>query len=725
MAIPALRSQAQYSTSTLNIGSAPGPIAVNPVTNTIYVGHDAVSVGATWNTITAIDGATNATSTITAGQNPFEVAVNPVTNKIYTLSANSAALTVIDGATNEATTIPLGTYARGIAVNPVTNKIYVNSGPSVTVIDGATNIATSIAVNGGEDPDEIAVKPATNRIYASSFTIFDSEIPSGLVEIDGATNAVTPVIGGDSEGTFAVNPATNKIYVAGFGNTNLAVVDAVTKAATTLNVGPYPSDIVVNPTTNKLCVVIPDSNELTVIDGSTNATSSVTVGSGNVNYEVAVDPVSNRFYADNTDGGTLTVINGTTSATTVVTVADGTGGIAVNPVTGLVYITNTNDGTVTVIDGKLPGAPTFASEPKSQTANMGTPVAFNAVANAASPATYRWFDNGAPLADGAGISGSSTSMLYLSAATSANTGVYTCVATDGSGNATSSNAAALSIVSTPTPGRLVDLSCRSLVGTGSNVLIAGFEIGGSGTSGSEAVLVRASGPALSPFGVSGILPDPELELVSANSNSQVAANSGWAGNSLVSSSAAAVGAFPWADPSSRDSALAEMLPAGPYTAIIAGASGDSGVALAEIYDATPAGAYSPTTPRLTNISARAQVGQGANVQIAGFVIGGSTSETVLIRASGPALTQLGVAGALPDPQLRLNSSDGVMASNTGWGGNAQIAASSAVVGAFSWGTSPTPDSAILITLPPGAYTAEVSGASGDGGVALVEVYEVQ
>jgi DNA-binding beta-propeller fold protein YncE len=717
-----LPAHAQYSASTVDIGPNPGEVAVNPVTNTIYFGHDIVSIGATWNSITAIDGATNATSAITAGQEPLEVAVNPVTNKIYTLSANSATLTVIDGATNEATTIPIGTYARGIAVNPVTNKIYVNSGPSVTVIDGATNIATTISDNGGEDPNEIAVNSVTNKVYASSFTIFDSEIPSGLVEIDGVTNAVTPVISGAFSGSFAVNPVTNKIYVAGFGNTNLVVVDGITKAATTLNVGPYPSEIVVNPTTNKLCVVIPDSNELTVIDGSTNATSSVTVG--NVDM-VAVDPVSNKFYVDNADSGTLTVIDAATNKTTVVAVANGTGGIAVNPVTSLVYLTNTNNGTLTVIDGNVPGAPSFASEPESQTVNIGTPVALNAVSSGSTAVTYQWFCNGLPLSDRAGISGASTSTLYLSGgATQTDTGIYNCVATNSAGS-TSSIAAALNIINSPTPGRLINLSCRSLVGTGANSLIAGFVVGGSGTTGSEAVLVRASGPALVPFGLNGVLPDPKLGLVSSNSNSLIAANSGWGGNALISSTAAAVGAFSWVDPSSHDSALVEMLPAGPYTAIVAGADGDSGVALAEIYDATPVGAYSLATPRLTNVSARALVGQGANVQIAGFVIGGATSETVLIRASGPALTPFGIAGVLPDPQLQLNSSNGVIASNTGWGGNAQIAAASAAVGAFSWGISSTLDSAILVTLPSGAYTAEVSGASGDSGVALVEIYEVK
>lgn len=724
--IAALPAQAQYAVSTLGVGPDPGVVAVNPVTNTIYVGRLAVLNEGTWNTITAIDGATNATSAIMAGQNPDEVAVNSVTNKIYTLSAIAPALTVIDGATNESTTVDIATYARGIAVNPVTNKIYVNCGSSVTVIDGATNAATSIAVNGGEDPNGIAVDSVTNKIYASSFTLLGSGIVQGhLIEIDGMTNAVTPVVSAGGYGPFAVNPVTNKIYVAGFGSTGLMVFDGITNAATTLDVGPDIDYVVVNPTANKIYATIENSNDLTVIDGSTNATSNVTVGSPDTNYEIVADPVSNKVYVDNTGTGTLTVIDGATNATTVVAVGSGTGGIAVNPVTNVVYLTNTNDGTLTVVDGNLPGAPSFASGPGSLTVNTGTPVAFNAVVSGQTAVTYRWFCNGLPLSDGIGISGSSTSMLYLSGGvTQADTGIYNCVATNSEGS-TSSNAAVLSIVNTPAPGRLIDLSCRSLVGIGTKVMIAGFVVGGNGTSGSETLLVRASGPALVPFSVAGVLPDPGLELVSSSSNSLVAANSGWGGNTLVSNTAAAVGAFSWADPSSQDSALVEMLPAGPYTAVVAGASGDSGVALAEIYDATPVGAYSLATPRLTNISARAQVGQGANVQIAGFVIGGATSETVLIRASGPALTPFGVAGVLPDPQLQLISSGGLIASNTGWGGNMQIAAASAAVGAFSWGTSSTPDSAILISLPPGSYTAEVSGASGDGGVALVEVYEVQ
>jgi hypothetical protein len=102
---------------------------------------------------------------------------------------------------------------------------------------------------------------------------------------------------------------------------------------------------------------------------------------------------------------------------------------------------------------------------------------------------------------------------------------------------------------------------------------------------------------------------------------------------------------------------------------------------------------------------------------------------VLVRGSGPALGKLGVTGALADPLLQLyqiseSGTPTLIGSNAGWNADAQIAAAAGSVGAFSWGNSATADSAILITLPPGSYTAEISGASGDTGVSLVEVYEV-
>ncbi len=109
------------------------------------------------------------------------------------------------------------------------------------------------------------------------------------------------------------------------------------------------------------------------------------------------------------------------------------------------------------------------------------------------------------------------------------------------------------------------------------------------------------------------------------------------------------------------------------------------------------------------------------------MIGGTTAKTVLIRAWGPALVPapFSVSGAMPDPQLQVyNSSDTLLASNVGWGGNPQIVAAGNSVYDYAWTNANSADSAVLITLPPGNYTAQASSVSGTAGTTLVEVFEV-
>ena len=134
-----------------------------------------------------------------------------------------------------------------------------------------------------------------------------------------------------------------------------------------------------------------------------------------------------------------------------------------------------------------------------------------------------------------------------------------------------------------------------------------------------------------------------------------------------------------------------------------------------------------STTRLINISTRAQVGTGGNILIPGFVVGGNGTETLLIRAVGPGLSQFGVTGVLAQPSLSVTNSAGtVVASNTGWGTNAnpaQIASVATQVGAFSL-LPGSADCATIVSLPPGAYTVQVPGIGNTTGVALAEVYEV-
>ena len=409
-----------------------------------------------------------------------------------------------------------------------------------------------------------------------------------------------------------------------------------------------------------------------------------------------------------------TPIPGATNASYTISyaqVADaGSYAVVVNNTAGSV---TSKAATLTVND--VASAPTFSAQPASQTVARGSTVVFSAAARAAPAPTYQWTFSGAPIA------GATNPTLVVKGAAAGSAGNYACVASNSVGAATS-DTASLVVSSTADIGRLVNISCRAAVGTGGNILIVGFVVGGQGTSGPETLLARASGPALVPFGVAGTLPDPQLQLFSGTM--LLGTNEGWGGSPDIVAAGAAVGAFPWSDTSSHDSALLKSLPAGAYTANVSGQNGDTGVALAEVYDDTPAGTYTPSSPRIVNISARVQVGTGANVLIAGFAIGGSTSKTVLIRASGPALIPFGVTGTLPDPMLQLHSGSALIASNDAWGGDSQIAAAAASVGGFGWNFTTSNDSAILVTLPPGAYTAEVSGASGDTGIALVEVYEV-
>jgi len=184
--------------------------------------------------------------------------------------------------------------------------------------------------------------------------------------------------------------------------------------------------------------------------------------------------------------------------------------------------------------------------------------------------------------------------------------------------------------------------------------------------------------------------------------------------------------------SSADSAISFGLPEGSYTVQVSGAGSTTGVALSEVYELSTTSAQA-----LKNISARCFVGTGSQVAICGFVVEGNEPAQLLVRGVGPALMGFNVSGALAQPSIGVyDSTNTLIASNTGWG-NPPVAGTSTVsasyrqataadmakVGAFSFAVGSL-DSAIVITLPPGSYTAIVSGANSSTGTALGEVYEM-
>ena len=265
--------------------------------------------------------------------------------------------------------------------------------------------------------------------------------------------------------------------------------------------------------------------------------------------------------------------------------------------------------------------------------------------------------------------------------------------------------------------RLVNISSRAVVGVGDNALIAGVVVTDTRE---KHYLARAIGPGLAAFGTPDLVMDPQLSIFSTT-GTELFRNNGWEGAPNAGQLPAhfkGVGAFPLTA-GSKDSAISDRVSAGAYTMQVTTPSGAGGIALAELYELDDKG-------RTVNLSSRAMVKTGDGVLIGGFVISGPAYQRILIRAVGPTLQAFGLSTALRDPVLTVYSGSTVVASNDRWDtGNdtAILAAASKVVGAFDLATN-SEDAALLITLPPGAYTAEVKGKGGEEGVALMEVYAV-
>lgn len=350
----------------------------------------------------------------------------------------------------------------------------------------------------------------------------------------------------------------------------------------------------------------------------------------------------------------------------------------------------------------------LVTQPQSQVAVAGYPLTLSLLASGDGPLAYQWRK------DGVALSGATSPTLTIASVAAGNAGSYSAVVTGPKGTLTTGNAVVT--VEPPRPGKLTNLSVRTNAGTGAQTLTVGFVV--SGANG-QLMLLRAVGPSLTQFGVTGILGDPQLKLYTGES--LVASNDNWTdGGDAYAFSLIGIfrqlGAF--ALSSSLDSVLYQTVAPGGYTAQVSSANG-TGVALAELYDANAG-----SGARLANVSARAQVGTGDNILIAGFAISGNVPKQILIRGIGPGLTQFGVTGVLANPTLALYRGTTKVTENDDWGGAAALSAVFRNVGAFALPSTTSRDSALLVTLAPGSYTAQISGVNNTSGVALVEIYEV-
>jgi hypothetical protein len=141
----------------------------------------------------------------------------------------------------------------------------------------------------------------------------------------------------------------------------------------------------------------------------------------------------------------------------------------------------------------------------------------------------------------------------------------------------------LQYVSGTGAAKLINVSARGQVGTGDGVLIVGFVVEGANP---RTVLIRAVGPTLGNFGVSGVLADPQLDLTQSVNGTTVAisSNDNWGGLTQLSAAATAIGAFPLVGTTGKDAAILITLPPGVYGAKVSGVGATTGNALVEIYE---------------------------------------------------------------------------------------------------------------------------------------------
>jgi hypothetical protein len=345
----------------------------------------------------------------------------------------------------------------------------------------------------------------------------------------------------------------------------------------------------------------------------------------------------------------------------------------------------------------VPTPPQIETPPTDRTVTEGATVSLSVTASGVGPLSYRWLKGGVP------IVGATSATLTFSPVRLTDAGSYAVEVSNAAGTAVST-AAVVRVEPRPS-SRITNVSIRTPLAVG-QTLIVGLSMSG----GAKAVLVRAVGPGLSPFGVSDAMADPRLMLFRGAVVEGMSDD--WGGGPTLAATFASVGAF--ALPAgSRDAALVATIDGG-RTVQVVGAS--PGTVLVEAYDAGAG-----DSPRLVNVSARNRVNGSSEPLIAGFTVVGNAPRTILIRGVGPTLASFGVLGALSDPRLELYSGATKINENDNWA--TSLSTTFGAVGAFALVPGGR-DAALLVTLAPGGYTVQVSGVGETTGDALIELYEV-
>lgn len=274
----------------------------------------------------------------------------------------------------------------------------------------------------------------------------------------------------------------------------------------------------------------------------------------------------------------------------------------------------------------------------------------------------------------------------------------------------------------PGKARLVNSSVRGRVMQGDEIMIAGLSVGGNG--GAE-VVIRGVGPALNSLGIEDFIRDPRLKMYRQSDFELLTTNDGWDGSVDLSSKMDSLGAFPF-ERGSEDTAFSSSVSSGSYTFHLENIGLSGALGLLEVYDLQNSGS-GLSAARVRNLSTRSFVGRQDEVLIGGVVVSGVGPIRLLVRAVGPELESQGVEGALSDPKLELYSHHSeipeLIASNRDWNEDPRISEVTARVGAFPL-VEDSGSAGMIIWLDRGVYSVITSPESGENGIALFEVYQI-
>jgi DNA-binding beta-propeller fold protein YncE len=618
------------------------------------------------NAIRAVDYATLETTQITVGYRPFGMAANSRTDRLYVTDTGAAELVVLQASTGDV-----------VARAPLPPTSYT-----------MPNSATA--------PRSVAVSEPLNRVYVARAG-FNHE---GMIidVLDGATLQVRSsiVVGasGQPGSPIAIDDTRRRIYVG------LAEAGRTSFPTARIKVAVYDAD----------SEALVETLELSEPRLQARL------------HNMAVNPVLGRLYV--LDERTIITID--TTANVVIasqTIATFTG-IAVNKRTGKVFVgvslsdpnssRQPGDTRIRVLNGLTGAIEAEFAPPPGDYFGMHT-LAIDEVSN-------RMY-----AAQGIPVANDYESRLHRITAYDGNT--YELLGEQISSDAKNilfepasrklfvvdEKHGTIAIFHSTTPAEadlLGNISTRASVSGGNGALIGGFIIKGAPGS-TKRVLVRAIGPSLGAAGIAGAVGNTTLELHDSAGN--IVRNDDWKVDAQTNGSQETQIAATGVPPTNElESAILATLPPGPCTAVVRGKDGAAGVALVEVYDLDQR-----ANVTMANIATRGRVGTGENVMIGGFIVLGSTSSRVLVRAIGPSLTTE-IAEALQDPVLELRDMNGglIDVSDDWRAGRESEIAQTTIPPAHDR------ESALLATLYPGNYTAIVRGKDDSIGVALVEAYNL-